>query len=310
MKKRYLFAADVGGTTIECGLFSTDGELLNSKTLITSEVILSDVAECLAEEMKKRMSEQGITIEEVYGIGLGVPGLVDSETGMVLKAPSLKWNRYPLGEKLHQLLGIPVFVGNDVNTGLLGEVEKGSLQHVKHALYFMIGTSIGSGLLMNGEIYPGSQFSAGEVGYMITDHNVLEDGFVPARPGYGYLSTQAGGFGLAVKYEKETGKSVTTKQLFKLAETGDQTARKIIDHALRHLTASFINAAVILNPEVILLGGGVGNELAPYLHQIDENLEKYLPVKPELRISTMQNRSVLYGAYALCSKHVKDQLNR
>lgn len=306
MKKKYILAADVGGTTIECGLFAVDGELLNAKTLITSEVILSDVAECLAEEMKRRMNEQGITMEEVCCIGLGVPGLVDTETGMVLKAPSLKWNRYPLGKKLHEILGISVIVGNDVNTGLLGEVEKGSLKNVKHALYFMIGTSIGAGVLINGEVYAGSQFSAGEVGYMVTDNDVMVDGFQPARPGYGYLSTQAGGFGIAHKYERETGRSVITKQLFKLAEEGDQAARKIIDDAVRHLTAAIINAAAILNPEVILLGGGVGNELAPYLSKIDENLEKYVPVKPELRISTMQNRSVLYGAYALCSKHGKD----
>jgi glucokinase len=306
LKKKYILAADVGGTTIECGLFNADGELLNSKTLITGEVILSDVAECLAEEMKRRMNEQGITMEEVCCIGLGVPGLVDSETGMVLKAPSLKWNRYPLGEKLRDILGIPVFVGNDVNTGLLGEVVKGSLQNVKQALYFMIGTSIGAGVLINGEIYAGNQFSAGEVGYMVTDNDVLIEGFTPARPGYGYLSTQAGGFGIARKYERETRRFVTTKQLFKLAEEGDQAARMIIDDAVRHLTAAIINAAAILNPEVILLGGGVGSELAPYLSKIDESLEKYVPVKPELRISTMQNRSVLYGAYALCRKYIKD----
>ncbi|RZT21562.1 ROK family protein [Fictibacillus sp. BK138] len=306
MKKKYILAADVGGTTIECGLFNADGELLNAKTLITSEVILSDVAECLAEEMKRRMNEQGITMEEVWCIGLGVPGLVDTEKGMVLKAPSLKWNRYPLGEKLHDILEIPVYVGNDVNTGLLGEIKKGSLQNVKHALYFMIGTSIGAGVLINGEVYAGSQFSAGEVGYMVTDNDVLIDGFTPARPGYGYLSTQAGGFGIAHKYEKETGRSVTTKQLFKLAEEGDRGARKIIGDAVRHLTAAIINAAAILNPEVILLGGGVGSELTPYLSKIDESLEKYVPVKPELRISTMQNRSVLYGAYSLCSKRLKD----
>ncbi|WP_226536025.1 ROK family protein [Fictibacillus halophilus] len=306
MKKKYILAADVGGTTIECGLFNADGELLNAKTLITSEVILSDVAECLAVEMRRRMNEQGITMEEVCCIGLGVPGLVDTEAGLVLKAPSLKWNRYPLGKKLHDILGIPVFVGNDVNTGLLGEVEKGSLQNVKNAVYLMIGTSIGAGVLINGEVYAGSRFSAGEVGYMVTDTDVLVDGFTPARPGYGYLSTQAGGFGIAHKYESETGRFVTTKQLFKLVEEGDQAARKIIDDAVRHLTTAIINAAAILNPEVILLGGGVGSELAPYLSKIDENLEKYVPVKPELRISAMQNRSVLYGAYALCSKHLKD----
>jgi glucokinase len=306
LKKKYILAADVGGTTIECGLFNDNGELLNAKTLITSEVILSDVAECLAEEMKRRMNEQGITMEEVCCIGLGVPGLVDTRTGMILKAPSLKWNRYPLGEKMYEILGIPVFVGNDVNTGLLGEVEKESLQNVKHALYFMIGTSIGAGLLINGEVYAGSQFSAGEAGYMVTDKDILIDGFKPARPGYGFLSTQAGGFGIAVKYKEETGNSVTTKQLFKLAEKGDQAAEKIIDDGVRHLTAAIINAAAILNPEVILLGGGVGSELTPYLRKIDENLEKYLPVKPELRISSMQNRSVLYGAFALCRKHLED----
>lgn len=309
MKKKYILAADVGGTTIECGLFDDNGELLNAKTLITSEVILSDVAECLAEEMKRRMNEQGITMDEICCIGLGVPGLVDTETGMVLKAPSLKWNRYPIGSKLAELLGVPVYVGNDVNTGLLGEVERGSLQNVKNAIYLMIGTSIGAGLLINGEVFSGSQFSAGEVGYMVTDTDLLSEGYTPARPGYGYLSTQAGGFGMALKYKEETGNSVSTKQLFKLAGEGDGAAEKIINDAVRHLTAAMINAAAILNPEVILLGGGVGSELAPYLSKIDENLEKYVPIRPKLRISTMQNRSVLYGAYDLCRKRMGDLEN-
>jgi glucokinase len=304
LETKYILAADVGGTTIECGLFERNGKLLNKKTLITSEVIKSDVAECIADEMKRTLNDHGILLEEVCCIGLGVPGLVDA-TGTILKAPSLKWNRYPLGEKLKQLLDIPVYVGNDVNTGLLGEVENGNLQNVKFAVYFMIGTSIGAGLLINGEIYEGSRFSAGEVGFIVTNHEVLNDGFTPARPGYGYLSTQAGGFGMARKYSLETGNDVPTKQMFKLAEDGDKTAVKIIEEAVNHLTTAIINLSAILNPEVILLGGGVGTELHPYLEKIEENLEKYVPVKPELRISTMQNRSVLYGAYALCRKQLE-----
>jgi glucokinase len=308
LKKKYILAADIGGTTIECGLFDLNGELMNAKTLVTSDVMRLDVADCIAGEMKRQINDQGIIMEDVCCVGLGVPGLVDTETGMILKAPSLKWNRYPLGEKLQQLLGIPVYVGNDVNTGLLGEVEKGSLQNVKHAVYFMIGTSIGAGLLINGEVYVGSRFSAGEVGYMVTDVDVLQDGYTSARPGYGYLSTQAGGFGMARKYSKETGRhDVTTEELFNLGEEGEEVARRIIDEAVNHIAAALLNISAILNPEVILLGGGVGSELHPYIEQIEGNLEKYVPIKPELRISSMENRSVLYGAFALCRKQVEDQ---
>ncbi|MBY6037068.1 ROK family protein [Fictibacillus nanhaiensis] len=305
MKRRYILAADVGGTTIECALFHMDGEILNRKTLMTSEVIQSDVAECIADEMRRRLMEHEVSMDEVCCIGLGVPGLVDTETGMVFKAPSLEWNHYPLGEKIERILGIPVVVGNDVNTGLLGEVEKGSLQNVKHAVFCMVGTSIGAGLLINNQVYEGSRFSAGEMGYMITEQNALNDGFTPARRGYGFLSTQSGGFGMSHKYEMKTGQQgVSTQELFLLANQGNLAASQVVEEAISHLSTALVNMTVLLNPEVILFGGGVGRQLQPFLEKIDQNLEKYVPFKPELRISSMGNRSVLYGAFSLCRRRL------
>jgi glucokinase len=303
--KKYVLAVDIGGTSIECGLFDSSGNLLSTSTLHTMDVLQDDVAEQLAEELRRKMDEKGLTLEEVYGLGLGVPGIVDADNGVVVKAPSLKWDHYPLKEKLQRLLGVSVYIGNDVNTGLLGEVEAGSLIHVQHAIYMMIGTSIGVGLLLNGEVYEGHQFSAGEAAYMITDQSVLHDGFQPARPGYGFLSSKAGGFGMAHEYKKTTGKHVSAQELFSLVKKGDEAAINIVDEAVNHLTSAIINMTVILNPEVILLSGGVGRELSPYLEKIEDNLEKYAPHKPKLRISSMQNRSVLYGAFSLCRKQVK-----
>lgn len=300
MVKKYVLAVDIGGTSIECGLFDSSGNLLSTSMLHTMEVLQGDVAEYVADELRRKIDEKGILFAEIYGLGLGAPGIVDVKKGIVLKAPSLKWDHYPLKEKLQRLLDVPVYIGNDVNTGLLGEVEVGGLQHVRHAIYLMIGTSIGVGLLLNGEVYEGHQFSAGEAGYMITDQFVLRDGFQPARPGYGFLSSKAGGFGMAHEYEKKTGKLVSAQELFSLVKKGDEAAINIVDEAVDHITSALINMTTILNPEVILLGGGVGRELSPYLEKIEGNLEKYVPHKSKLRISSMQNRSVLYGAFSLC----------
>lgn len=305
MVKKYVLAVDIGGTSIECGLFDSSGNLFWTSMLHTMEVLQGDVAEYVADELRRKMDENEILCEEVYGLGIGVPGIVEVESGVVLKAPSLKWDHYPLKEKLQRLLQLPVYIGNDVNTGLLGEVEAGGLQHVQHAIYMMIGTSIGVALLLNGEVYEGHQFSAGEAGYMITDKSVLRDGFQPARPGYGFLSSKAGGFGMAHEYKKKTGKHVSAQELFSLVEKEDEAAVNIVDEAVDHITSALINMTTILNPEVILLGGGVGRELSLYLGRIEGNLEKHVPYKPKLRISSMQNHSVLYGAFSLCQKQVK-----
>ncbi|MGA4718534.1 ROK family protein [Fictibacillus nanhaiensis] len=305
MVKKYVLAVDIGGTSIECGLFDSSGNLLSTSMLHTMEVMQGDLAEHVAEELRRKMDDSGILFEEVYGLGIGVPGIVDVENGVVLKAPSLKWDHYPIKEKLQRLLGVPVYIGNDVNTGLLGEVEAGGLKYVQHAIYMMIGTSIGVGLFLNGEIYEGHQFSAGEAAYMITDKSVLREGFQPARSGYGFLSSKAGGFGMAHEYEKKTGKLVSAQELFSLVEKGDEAAIHIVNEAVDHITSAVINMTAILNPEVILLGGGVGRELSPYLQKMDGNLEKFVPNKPKLVISSMQNRSVLYGAFSLCRKQVK-----
>jgi glucokinase len=303
--KKYVLAIDIGGTSIECGLFDWSKNLLSTSLLHTMEALQGDVAEYVAEELRRKMDENGILIEEVFGLGVGVPGIVDVKSGVVLKAPSLKWDHYPLRKKLQELLQVPVYIGNDVNTGLLGEVEAGGLEYVQHAIYMMIGTSIGVGLFLNGEVYEGPQFSAGEAGYMITDKSVLRDGFQPARSGYGFLSSKAGGFGMAHEYEKKTGKHVSAQELFSLVKKADEAAINIVDQAVEYITSAIINMTAILNPEVILLGGGVGRELSPYLEKIEGYLEKYVPHKPKLRISSMQNRSVLYGAFSLCRKQVK-----
>lgn len=273
MEKKYVLAVDIGGTSLECGLFDSSGNLLSASLLHTMEALQGDVAEYVADELIRKMDDNGILIEDVFGLGVGVPGIVDVKNGVVLKAPSLKWDHYPLKEKLQRLLGISVYIGNDVNTGLLGEVEAGSLQNVQHAIYMMIGTSIGVGLLLNGEVYEGHQFSAGEAGYMITDKSVLCDGFQSARSGYGFLSSKAGGFGMAHEYEKKTGKQVSAQELFSLVKKGDEAVINIVDEAVDHITSALINMTAILNPEVILLGGGVGRELSPYLEKIEGNLE-------------------------------------
>ena len=171
--KKYVFGVDVGGTTVKLGLFDAQGNVLDkweipTRTQNSGEMILPDIA----ESIKAKMLEKSITREDVAGVGVGVPGPVDSY-GIVHRAVNLGWNMFNLKENLTTLLdGMRVECGNDANVAALGEMWKGGGQGHKNLVAVTLGTGVGGGIIVDGRIVVGTNGAGGEIGHIHVDDDI------------------------------------------------------------------------------------------------------------------------------------------
>ncbi|MDM5200721.1 ROK family protein [Fictibacillus enclensis] len=318
MGEKYYIGVDIGGTNVESALFTPDGMILAGREFHTQEFVESGVLEELAKQTKEMAEEKNIPWESIVAAGIGAPGVIDPAKGIVFNAPNLKWKDYQLKQEAEALFGVPVYVDNDVNTGLLGEVYYGAAKGKENVLLFMIGTSIGAGMLVNGEIYRGAHWASGEVGHMISDPEAASGGFTPIREGYGFLSSKMGGVAIAHHYREakrlegdsseEQLKTISTTDVFRLADEGDKLAKGIIREGIVHMGMAIVNAAALLNPQIIVLGGGVALSGKWFIGKIRSMLEEFVPCPTELVLAGLEDQSAIYGALALCQLMHKEEV--
>ncbi|MDN4072017.1 ROK family protein [Fictibacillus terranigra] len=309
MEKGYYLTADIGGTNVETALFK-DGTMLGNREFPTQEFVDSGVLIELAKQAKEMAEEENVSWGDIVSAGIAAPGVIDPEEGIVFRAPNLKWKDYALKKEAEERLGVPVHIDNDVNAGLLGEVYYGAAQGKKNVLLFMVGTSIGAGLLIDGKVYRGANWASGEVGHMISDPEAASGSFVPIKEGYGFLSSKMGGVAIAHHYREgkrlEGGVSeedlnqLRAADVFQFAEEGDKLAQGTIREGILHMGIAIINAAALLNPETVVIGGGVAQSGNWFLGKIKSMLEEWVPCPTEVVLAGLKDQSPLYGALALC----------
>jgi glucokinase len=208
-----------------------------------------------------------VDLPPVEVIAIGAPSIVSAEEGVIEWAPSLEWKNIPLKKILEEEFQIPVLIENDVNLAALGEFWKGAGKKIKKNMLFVsVGTGIGAGIILNGELYSGATHAAGEVAYYITDVNVLKED----AGEIGNLESRVGRDGLirmaqlvAQRYPKSrlaellstNGPTVQTQEILALAEEGDIAASIVYKDVVDILTIVICNSAVLLDPDMIVLGG-------------------------------------------------------
>ena len=168
---KYVFAVDLGGTTVKMGLFDPDGTVLEKWEIVTrkengGEKILPDIA----DSIKAKMSEKNILNDDVLGIGIGVPGPVDSK-GTIYKAANLGWGVFNVSEELEKLTYLPVKTGNDANVAALGEMWKGGGQGYNSIVAVTLGTGVGGGVIIEGKLVAGATGAGGEIGHIHVEDN-------------------------------------------------------------------------------------------------------------------------------------------
>lgn len=263
--KKYVFGVDIGGTTCKIGFFETSGKMLDKWEIKTNtenggNAILSDVAKAV----DNKLAQESISKDEVQGIGVGVPGPVKSN-GVVSRCVNLGWNMVNVEEELGALTGMKIKVGNDANVAALGEMWQGGAKGCTDVVMVTLGTGVGGGIIVDGKMIAGFNGAGGEIGHI----TVSDDEIEACNCGqYGCLEQYTSATGIVRVAKRKLAKTseettltkyteLTAKDVFDEAKAGDAVALGLVDEVCKILGAALSNIACVVNPEVIVIGGGV-----------------------------------------------------
>ena len=305
----YVFGVDVGGTTVKMGLFDKEGNVLEkweipTRTENCGEKILPDIAAAI----KEKMAQKSIAAEKVAGVGIGVPGPVE-KSGIVHKAVNLGWKEMNMKELTALLDGMRVEGGNDANVAALGEMWKGGGQGHKNLVAVTLGTGVGGGIIINGEIMTGATGAGGEIGHIHVEDNETE----PCGCGnLGCLEEYASATGITRLANRalqasdkdsvlRTGE-VSAKAVFDAVKAGDELAIEIAKQFGDYLGKGLGVIAGIINPEIFVIGGGVSKAGEVLFEYIKPSFEKttFSGCKDVIfALATLGNDAGIYGAARL-----------
>lgn len=309
-KEKCCFGVDVGGTTVKIGCFDKEGHLISKWEIPTrkesqGKYILPDVAESL----KERMEMDGIELENVQGIGIGVPGPVLAN-GTVERCVNLGWGHTDMKGILRQYFpGVDIEAGNDANVAALGEVWRGAGRGKKNAVMVTLGTGVGGGVVIDGKIVSGVHGMGGEIGHI---HIRDEDQDTCNCGGHGCLEQTASATGLVREAKRllaadpentssmlEYGEKLEAKDIVACAVQGDELALKAIDTMSFYLGRALASIAMVVDPEVFIIGGGVSRAGKFLNDKIEKYYYEYAPLtgsKSEIVTALLGNDAGIYGA--------------
>ncbi len=257
--KNFTVGVDIGGTNVKLGLVSRSGKVVARSNFATRSYINNRqrFIDALVHEIQALLSAHGLHTKDVCGIGIGLPGLLDPVKGIVIFLPNIpNWENVPLKKILEKRLGIKTFLGNDVKLVTLGEWKFGAGRGYKNLVCITLGTGVGSGLVLNNELYMGEGFVAGEIGHMPLN----EEGPACRCGGYACFQAYAGNRRLLARAGKILHKKNTSfLELRQLARRGDKRVLAFWKEAAAHIGNNLVGVVNLLNPPLIIIGGGVSN---------------------------------------------------
>lgn len=307
--KKYCFGIDVGGTSVKCGLFTTEGEVLEkweipTRTQENGKHILPDVAASILGKLE----EKNIAKEEVEGVGIGVPGPVN-ESGEVPVAVNLHWGHVCIERDLGEMTGLKVKAGNDANVAALGEMWKGGGEGRRSLIMVTLGTGVGGGIIVNGQVIAGAHGAGGEIGHAHVEDSISD---LCNCGNCGCLEQVASATGI-VRLAKEElagtkepsvlrGKHLSAKSVFDAVKEGDAAAIRIAERFGGYLGKALSVFAAVADPQVIVIGGGVSKAGPILLDYIVKNFKQYaFPAckETEFVLAKLGNDAGIYGAAKL-----------
>ncbi|MFA5088138.1 MAG: ROK family protein [Candidatus Omnitrophota bacterium] len=263
---KYVIGIDVGGTNVKLGLVNGLGRILARTNLATKRYVQNKgkLIAAIIEATEGLIANNHLRRKHIKGIGIGLPGLIDPYLGVVNFLPNIpKWKNVPLKKILEKRLKIPVYLENDVNLIALGEWKFGAGRGVKNMICMTLGTGVGSGLILNNSLYRGEGYVAGELGHVPLN----EKGPACSCGGFACFERYVGNGPLLRKasriFHKKT---ITFQEIKKLAAGGDRRALKFWEETAIQIGNGLIGAVNLLNPTLIVIGGGVSNNYR-YFHK-------------------------------------------
>jgi len=314
MNEKLIIGVDIGGTTIKLALVLDRGEVLEKWEIPTNTTnkgvaIIPDIA----ASIKSKMTQRSISNEQVLGIGVGAPGPVNMQTGILYTGVNIGWDQpVALRDELQHLTELPVVIENDANVAAIGEMWKGAGDGARDVVCVTLGTGVGGGVIVNGDIAHGVKGAAGEIGHITA---VPENGYYCNCGKYGCLETVASATGVirlaTDELESNDEESVLTsillekgrlsaKDIFDAATQGDNVACKVVDQLTFYLGLALANLGSALNPEKIVIGGGVSHAGDTLLVPLRKKFKQYafstVAESTTLEVATLGNDAGVIGA--------------
>ena len=301
----YVVGADIGGTSLRLALAGMDGRVLAKWKVSTAGIRDPHVVVGLIHEgVEDLLQQNGISRDSLRAIAAGAPGVTDVDEGIVIATSYLMgWRDVPLRALLEARLGVLAAVDNDVNTAAIAEHQIGAGQGVRDFVFIAVGTGIGAGIVLNGKLFHGMGWSAGEIGYMLVPGVSVK----PVERGEpGALESIVGGEGIKAQWESlwredltPLSKELVATEIFDHAAAGDSLAQTVLNRSAQTLGYAIYNLAVALNCPLFVLGGSVGMHPALWNATQEILAQRDKRVQPKLVRSTLGPDAQVNGAICL-----------
>ncbi|MGN0970419.1 MAG: ROK family protein [Aristaeellaceae bacterium] len=282
---------DVGGTGIQVGVVDETGHIIARSSMVTEvgapyQEQIAGMARCVQEAMDKA----GLPMSELKSVGAGVPGLADQKTGMVVYCPNIRWNNVPFRDEFRKHIDKPVFIDNDATVAGLAESVAGVSAGSDSSVFLTLGTGVGGGIILKGKVWNGFHGVGSEIGHMILE----ADGEPCTCGNYGCLERYCSATAiirmareqmdnhpdsLILSMAEGDKAKINAKIVFDAAREGDPTAVKVFRRYIRYLGQAIANIVNFLDPEVVVLGGGVSKAGAFLLDAVRAEVPKYVLYK-------------------------------
>ena len=296
---KYGFGIDLGGTTVKIAYFDENGTMLDKWEIPTvtadgGKQILPDIA----ASVKQYIADKGIAESDILGLGIGVPGPVNG-AGLVNKCVNLGWGVFNISEELSNLTGFPVKAGNDANVAALGEFWKGGGQGCNNMIFVTLGTGVGGGIVINGQLLHGSHGAGAEIGHMVLNRNET------AKCGCGKcgcVEQYCSATGIVRMAEQQGMKDVTCKDIFDAGKADDETALKVLDQYYAYMGEFLGTLCSVIDTESIVLGGGVSTAGQMLIDGTLPYFKKYVfhgASDVTFSLASLGNDAGAYGAFKL-----------
>lgn len=278
--KKFCIGIDVGGTNIKFGLVDPNGKIISRKRVSTKEFTSSkaNLIKKILDTIQEIINDNKLALKNIEGIGFGFPGLVDPEKGVVKVLTNIPgWKNVPIKAIVEKKFKIPTFIDNDVNMITLGEWKFGAGKACSNLVCFTLGTGVGGGLILNNELFRGEGFVAGEIGHMPLNEN----GPSCNCGGFGCFERYVGNSQLAENAGKIFKmKNVQLSEIYEIACKGNTRAIEFWQKVGQQIGNLLVGIVNLLNPKLIIVGGGVGNAysiLGPEINKVIKQRAMKIP---------------------------------
>lgn len=302
----YVLGIDIGEYKIRCGVANLDGDIIDFNEVPTmanegGEFVLKRVNNIILSMLEKNR----INNDKILAAGIGSPGIKNVNTGTNILAPFIKsWDQINIKNRMEEKFKFPFIVENDVDMSIIGEYWKGAGRNYENMAYIKLGDGVAARFILNGRLYRGINFAAGEIGFMLPDKELIQDRFCEQGALEKLICNDAIASNYKNKYEQLKGKKfpdedISISDVLKRWEEGDDIANLIVEDIKIYLGIALINIISILNPEVIILGGQLSDVPQQFIVSLKDMLSKHVLFIPEIIPAQLGNNAGVIGAIAV-----------